>query len=86
MSKSAEMRRQQARREQQFEDALRENFKKVQSQAIAAGAYAMCKVILEKASAEDKTDTEKLRDIIDFCMISVRKRGGDTPEEKKDEV
>lgn len=86
MSKAAEARRQQARRDKEFEEVLRENFRKVQTQAIAAGSYAMCKVILEKAQNKDRTDIEKLQDIIDFCMVAVKAGVTGNSEEKKDEV
>lgn len=86
MSKSAEARRQQVRRDKMFEEVLRENFKKVQSQSIAAGAYAMCKVILKKAQNKDMTDAEKLQDIVDFCMVTVKAGVTGNSEEKKDEV
>ena len=89
MSKAAEARRQRARQDKLFEETLRENFKKVQTQAIAAGSYAMCRVILEKAMEEGKTDTERLQNIIDFCSVTVRNRNAerDAAEEgKPDEV
>lgn len=89
MSKAAEQRRQQARRDKLFEDTLREQFKKVQSQSIAMGAIAMCKNILDMATDETKSEAERLKEIVDFCMVTVRpkkQQPEEKTEEKKDEV
>lgn len=92
MSKRAEARRQQARLDKKFEETLRTQFKNVQQQGIAAGAYAMCKVVIEKAEA-DKPAEDRLNDIVEFCnvmikdtVVKVNTVTTDASEEQKDEV
>lgn len=42
--------------------------------SLAAGAIAMCHVIQDKATAEGKSDEERLADIIEFCEVSLKKK------------
>ena len=55
--------------------AFRENAKKVQRNALIAGAKAICKVILDKAQNDKLSDKEKLDDIIQFCEINISSDG-----------
>lgn len=50
-----------------IEDALREGLNKAQRQGIAAGAYAVCKTVLEKADDETMNNEQKLDEIRRFC-------------------
>lgn len=92
MSKAAEARRQQARREKEYEEVLRKQFKRVQDQALAMGAFSMSKVIMDKANEENVSDADRLKNIRDFCMTVIKEVGNeeapkqDKAEEKKDEV
>lgn len=91
MSKAAEARRQQARREKEYEEVLRKQFKRVQDQALAMGAFSMCKVILDKANEEGVNDADRLENIRKFCMVMIKDVSAENPElenkeEKKDEV
>lgn len=47
-----------------FRDTLREQH----SQGIAEGAYAISAIVLEKANAEGKTESEKLSEIVSLCV------------------
>lgn len=85
MSKAAEDRRRQKQREREYEKVLREQFKTVQQQAIAAGVYAMSKAILDKANEEGIDDATRLDNIRNFCKVILKDEKKET-EEKQSEV
>lgn len=47
------------------------------------GAKSIAMVILEKANAKDKTDSEKLSDIINFCNIGL---GNNIDKKEKEQI
>lgn len=51
-----------------FRMRLEEQFRN----GIAQGMYAACKVINDRANAEDKTPEERLQNIIEFCQPALR--------------
>jgi len=54
-----------------FRKVVTGGLQKTHRDGISQGAYAMCKVVLDKAQKEGKTAEEKLEDIIAFCSICV---------------
>lgn len=54
-----------------FKQALTDGLKKQHSAGLAQGAYAMCKVIFEKATDESKTIEQRLADVVTFCKNCV---------------
>ncbi len=59
-----------------FQDGLRMSFRqKLEEQlkhGLAQGMYAACKVMLDKASNEEKTPEERIEDIKAFCDTIVK--------------
>ena len=52
-----------------FKQVVTGGLRKQHTAGIAQGAYAMCKVILDKARNESKTAEERLNDVIAFCNV-----------------
>lgn len=50
-----------------FRKVVTEGLRKQHTIGLSQGSYAMCKVILDMANQEDKTDTEKIEAIRTFC-------------------
>lgn len=55
--------------DQVFKQVVTDGLRKQHSSGIAQGAYAMCKVVLDKATDESKTIEQRLNDVIAFCSI-----------------
>lgn len=55
-----------------FKKVVTDGLRKQHTTGIAQGAYAMCKVVLDKATAKEKTADERLKDIIAFCKICTK--------------
>lgn len=58
-------------KEKQLETAITEQLKQTRNAGMAIGAKSVSKVIYDKAMAENKTDSEKITDIIEFCKIGL---------------
>lgn len=50
-----------------FKRVVTDGLKKQHSAGLAQGAYAMCNVILKKATDESKTVEQRLADVVAFC-------------------
>ena len=55
--------------DQVFRKVVTGGLRKQHSAGIAQGAYAMCKVVLDKATDESKTIEQRLNDVIAFCSV-----------------
>lgn len=60
-----------AEKEKMLEQAIKEQLTNARTLGMGIGAKSISQVMLDKATAEDKTDSEKLADIIDFCKIGL---------------
>jgi len=60
--------------ESQLTQQFKEGFKRHYSNGLLDGSVAMCGAILKKANNSDKTDSQKIEDIIAFCEISLGKK------------
>ena len=61
----------QAEKEKMLEEAFRKQLTNARTLGMGIGAKSISQVILDKATAADKTNSEKLADIIDFCKIGL---------------
>ena len=52
-----------------FKKAVTGGLRKQRTAGVAQGAYAMCKVILNKATDGSKPAEKRLEDVIAFCKI-----------------
>lgn len=59
------------KQEELFKEATKQAMEKVQLSGMMAGTTAICGIVLEKAKAENKTDSERLADIVEFCEKSL---------------
>lgn len=57
---------------QVFRRVVASGLQKQHTAGIAQGAYAMCRVILDKATDETKTVEQRLEDIIAFCKVCTK--------------
>ena len=55
--------------DQVFKRVVTGGLQKQHTAGVAQGAYAMCKVVLDKATDESKTVEQRLDDVIAFCKI-----------------
>lgn len=60
-----------------FKRVVTDGLKKQHSAGLAQGAYAMCNVILEKATDESKTVEQRLADVVSFCKACASPIAGD---------
>lgn len=60
--------------EKELEKAFNDGFKAVRQAGLLQGAIAISKVVLDKANNKNKTSEERLKDIIEFCEISLRNK------------
>lgn len=58
--------------DQVFRRVVTEGLRKQHSTGIAQGAYAISKVILDKATDEKKTPEERLESVIAFCKTCTK--------------
>lgn len=58
-------------KEKMLEQAIKEQLTNARTLGMGIGAKSISQVILDKATATDKTDSDKLADIIDFCKIGL---------------
>ena len=71
--------------DQLFRKVVTGNLRKQHTAGAAQGAYAMCKVIRDKATDETKTVEQRLEDVVGFCNVclnfaSNKPTGGDANE------
>lgn len=57
--------------ENELNKVLQTKMQEVRDNTLLAGSKAICGVVLNKAKNKEKTDQEKLIDIIDFCERSL---------------
>ena len=62
--------------DQVFKRVVTGGLQKQHTAGIAQGAYAMCKVILDKATNEAKPVEQRLEDVIAFCKVCNRLADG----------
>lgn len=62
--------------DQVFKRVVTGGLKKQHTAGVAQGAYAMCKVVLDKATDESKTAEQRLEDVIAFCKICTKLADG----------
>lgn len=55
-----------------FKRVVTDGLRKQHTAGVAQGAYAMCRVILDKATNEAKSAEERLEDIIAFCRTCAK--------------
>lgn len=67
--------------DQLFKKVVTGGLQKQHSAGIAQGAYAMCRVVLEKATDETKTVEQRLKDVIDFCEVCAKLPAGRSAQE-----
>ena len=60
-----------SKNEKVLEEAIKEQLTNARTTGMGIGAKSISKVIYDKATAEGKTDSEKLDDIIDFCKVGL---------------
>lgn len=60
--------------EKELKKAFNDGFKSVQQAGLLQGAIAISKVVLDKANNKNKTPEERLKDIIEFCEISLKNK------------
>lgn len=70
--------------DQVFKRVVTDGLRKQHTAGIAQGAYAVSKVILEKATDENKTAEERLADIIAFCRTCTSTIDGQSALESKE--
>ena len=58
-------------KEKILEDAIKEQLTNARTAGMGIGAKSISQVIYDKATAKDKTDSEKLDNIIDFCKVGL---------------
>lgn len=58
-------------KEKILEEAIKEQLTNARTVGMGIGAKSISQVIYDKATAEGKTDSEKLNDIIDFCKVGL---------------
>ena len=65
--------------EKKLEQVIKKQLENARNSGLIVGSKTMCAVILDKAKATNKTDREKLEDIISFCErnVKIEKRDGD---------
>lgn len=62
--------------DQVFKRVVTGGLQKQHTAGVAQGAYAMCKVVLEKATDETKPVEQRLEDVIAFCEICTKLKDG----------
>ncbi len=62
--------------DQVFKRVVTGGLQRQHTAGVAQGAYAMCKVILDKATDETKTAEQRLEDVIAFCRICTKLADG----------
>lgn len=62
--------------DQVFRRVVTGGLQKQHTAGVAQGAYAMCKVVLDKATDESKTVEQRLDDVIAFCKICTKLTDG----------
>lgn len=62
--------------DQLFKKVVTGGLQRQHSAGIAQGAYAMCRVVLDKATDESKSIEQRLKDVIDFCKTCAKLPGG----------
>lgn len=67
--------------DQLFKKVVTGGLQKQHSAGVAQGAYAMCRVVLEKATDETKTVEQRLKDVIDFCEVCAKLPSGRSAQE-----
>ena len=67
--------------DQLFKKVVTGGLQKQHSAGIAQGAYAMCRVVLEKATDETKTVEQRLKDVIDFFEVCAKLPAGRSAQE-----
>lgn len=60
------------KKEQKLEQLIKDQLNKARSDGLLIGNRTVCAVILDRAKRENKTDAEKLADIISFCERNVK--------------
>lgn len=64
--------------DQVFKRVVTDGLQKQHTAGIAQGAYAMCRVVLDKATDESKTVEQRLEDVIAFCKTCTKLADGQT--------
>lgn len=64
-----------------FKRVVTDGLRKQHTAGVAQGAYAMCNVVLAKATDENKSAEQRLTDVIEFCRICTKMAVGESAQE-----